>query len=82
MENRSKFRRKNKKNRRKKYFNYNQEKEMKHIRDVEEAWELLKEWDRIASTLNNDGTIMVKEMARLSIRTRKLIGGDDGNKTS
>ena len=55
---------------------------MKHIRDVEEAWELLKEWDRIASTLNNDGTIMVKEMARLSIRTRKLLGGDDGNKTS
>lgn len=47
---------------------------MKHIRDVEEAWELLKKWDNVASRLNNDGIVMVKEMARLSIRTRKLIG--------
>ena len=55
---------------------------MKHIKDVEEAWELLKEWDNVASRLNNDGMVMVKEMARLSIRTRRLIGGDNETKTS
>ena len=37
----------------------------------------LKEWDNVASRLNNDGMLMVKEMARLSIRTRRLIGGDN-----
>ena len=50
---------------------------MKHIKDVELAWELLKEWDDVASRLNNDGMVMIKEMARLSVRTRRLIGDDD-----
>ena len=50
---------------------------MKHIKDIEQAWELLKKWDNVASRLNNDGMVMIKEMARLSVRTRRLIGDDD-----
>ena len=50
---------------------------MKHIKDVEEAWEILKEWCDVTSRLNNDGLVMVKEMERLSIRTKRLIGGGD-----
>ena len=46
----------------------------KHIKDVEQAWDLLTAWVDVASRLNNDGTVMVKEMARLSIRTKRLIG--------
>ena len=45
----------------------------KYIKDIEEAWKLLKEWDDVASRLNNDGIVMVKEMARLSVKTRNLI---------
>lgn len=53
---------------------------MKHIRDVEEAWELLKKWIDVSSQLNNDGMVMIKEMERLSIRTKRLIGDKDGDK--
>ena len=45
----------------------------KQIKDIEKAFDLLKEWDNVASRLNNDGIVMVKEMARLSIKTRELI---------
>ena len=50
---------------------------MIHIKDIEKAFELLKKWDDVSSRLNNDGIVMVKEMARLSIQTRRLLGGID-----
>jgi len=53
---------------------------MKHIKDVEEAWEILKEWCDITSRLSNDGAVMVKEMERLKIRTERLTGGKNGFK--
>ena len=46
----------------------------KQIRDIEEAYKLLKEWSDVSSRLNGDGMVMVKEMARLNVRTKKLIG--------
>ena len=50
---------------------------MKHIKDVVKAWKILKEWCDVTSRLSNDGVVMVKEMERLKIRTKRLIGGDN-----
>tara|TARA_R100000808_G_scaffold6623_1_gene19526 strand:+ start:2433 stop:2606 length:174 start_codon:yes stop_codon:yes gene_type:complete len=47
---------------------------MKQIKDIEEAWECLSQWCDITSRLSNDGVVMVKEMERLKIRTKRLIG--------
>ena len=46
---------------------------MKHIKDIEKAYDLLKEWSNVASSLANDGIVMVKEMERLQVETRRLI---------
>jgi hypothetical protein len=53
----------------------------KHIKDIEQAWDLLTAWVDVSSRLNNDGMVMIKEMERLSIRTKRLIG-DGINETS
>ena len=47
---------------------------MKEIRDIELAWKYLNEWCDITSRLSNDGTVMVKEMERLKVQTKRLIG--------
>ena len=46
---------------------------MKHIRDIEEAYILLKKWDDVASRLSGDGLVALKDMERLQIRTQRLI---------
>ena len=48
---------------------------MKQIKDIIEAWKILKEWCDITSRLSNDGMVMVKEMERLKVKTKRLIGG-------
>ena len=45
----------------------------KHIKDIETAWELLHEWCEVASTFNNDGILMAKELARMQVKTERLL---------
>ena len=46
---------------------------MKHIRDIEEAYDLLKKWNKVASRLCGEGLVALKEMERLKIQTKLLI---------
>ena len=46
---------------------------MKHIRDIEKAWIYLNQWIDVTSRLGSDGKVMIKEMERLSAKTKKLI---------
>ena len=46
---------------------------MKQIKDIEKAWEYLQEWCHIASTFNNDGILMAKELSRLQVKTQNIL---------
>ena len=50
---------------------------MKHIRDIEEAYDLLKKWNKVASRLCGEGLVALKEMERLKIQTKLLIDEED-----
>ena len=47
---------------------------MKHITDIELAWKYLNQWCDLSSRLNGDSMVMLKEMERLKIKTRRLLG--------
>jgi hypothetical protein len=49
----------------------------KHIKDIEKMYDLLKQWQNVASRLNNDGIVMIKEMATLNMQTQILLGDED-----
>ena len=46
---------------------------MKHIKDIERAYDLLKKWNDVASRLCGEGLVALKEMERLKIQTKLLI---------
>jgi hypothetical protein len=46
---------------------------MKHIKDIEEAYKLLKECRNIFKRLNGDSVVMLKEMERVNNRIDRLI---------
>ena len=45
---------------------------MKQIKDIEKAYDLLKQWNEIASRLCGEGLVALKEMERLKIQTKLL----------
>tara|TARA_R100000458_G_scaffold885_1_gene763 strand:+ start:3910 stop:4083 length:174 start_codon:yes stop_codon:yes gene_type:complete len=50
---------------------------MKHIQDIEKAYDLLRKWQSVSSRLNGDGVVALKEMESLNIQTELLLGGDN-----
>tara|TARA_R100000781_G_scaffold109670_1_gene74733 strand:+ start:2651 stop:2836 length:186 start_codon:yes stop_codon:yes gene_type:complete len=52
---------------------YARRNKMKHIKDIEKAYDLLKQWNNVASRLCGEGLVALKEMERLKIQTKLLI---------
>ena len=50
---------------------------MKRIRYIEKAYDLLKEWDDVASRLCHQGLVALREMERLQIQTKLLISEEE-----
>ena len=50
---------------------------MKHVRDVEECFDLLKKCQNVFKKLNGDSIVMLNEMQRLNIQIERLIGDND-----
>ena len=50
---------------------------MKHVRDVEQCFDLLKKCQDVFKRLNGDSLVMLKEMERLNIQIENLIGDDN-----
>ena len=51
----------------------------KHIRDIEQAYKLLKKWSDVAARLHGDSIVALKEMSRLQVQTLRLIDDDFTN---